>query len=314
MVLIFWGSVFRAVLLSYFSPFFLDSYYPMAHFSSPFTSSTTLAPLLAAVVVDVLINVVGWAASSMLQTEQLYDLLGVTAHLLSAGLALHLSSNRSPRNIVAAGLVMIWATRLGIFLFSRVVRAGKDRRFEKYIGSPAKFSVLWIGQSLWVLFNLLPLLTALCSSVVVPLGLWDGLAVGAWILGIGLEPVADEQKRVFRDSPSNANRFIDSGVWSLSRHTNYVGKIVLQVALAAFCAPAVLAVSRAGNLPSSGAGWAGLAPLALLSPSFIDFLLTLVSGVPLLEADAQKRWGKDDRYKAYVARTPVLFFWPWPRR
>jgi steroid 5-alpha reductase family enzyme len=43
---------------------------------------------------------------------------------------------------------------------------------------------------------------------------------------------------------------------------------------------------------------------------FVYVLLTRVSGVPLLEARADAKWGEDPGYRAYKARTPVL----WPRR
>jgi steroid 5-alpha reductase family enzyme len=66
--------------------------------------------------------------------------------------------------------------------------------------------------------------------------------------------------------------------------------------------------------------WIGVALIALpalsgwsfatlVSPVFVYVLLTRISGVPLLEARAKKKWGDDPAYRAYKARTPVL----WPR-
>jgi steroid 5-alpha reductase family enzyme len=43
---------------------------------------------------------------------------------------------------------------------------------------------------------------------------------------------------------------------------------------------------------------------------FVYLLLTKVSGVPMLDAYAIKKWGQDDDYKAYRAATPVLFMRP----
>jgi len=45
--------------------------------------------------------------------------------------------------------------------------------------------------------------------------------------------------------------------------------------------------------------------VAAVSPVFIAFLLTRVSGVPILERQAQKRWGA--AYEAHCRTTPVLF-------
>ena len=45
---------------------------------------------------------------------------------------------------------------------------------------------------------------------------------------------------------------------------------------------------------------------ALVSPVFVYLLLTRISGLPMLERRAKKRWGDDEAYQAYVRSTPVL--------
>ena len=44
----------------------------------------------------------------------------------------------------------------------------------------------------------------------------------------------------------------------------------------------------------------------LISPIFVYVLLTKISGVPLLENRAIKKWGSDPEYMNYLERTPVL--------
>ncbi len=48
--------------------------------------------------------------------------------------------------------------------------------------------------------------------------------------------------------------------------------------------------------------------VTLVSPLFVWLLLTRVSGVPLLESAADRRWANDPEYEAYKASTPVLLF------
>ena len=48
----------------------------------------------------------------------------------------------------------------------------------------------------------------------------------------------------------------------------------------------------------------------LISPVFVTFLLTRVSGIPLLEQRADDRWGGQDDYEAYKKNTPVLIPMP----
>ena len=50
--------------------------------------------------------------------------------------------------------------------------------------------------------------------------------------------------------------------------------------------------------------------VTLISPLFVFVLLQYVSGVPLLERRAERRWGDEPAYRAYVSATPVLL----PRR
>ena len=45
---------------------------------------------------------------------------------------------------------------------------------------------------------------------------------------------------------------------------------------------------------------------AALSPLFVCCLLIKISGIPLLESAADKKWGEDASYKRYKATVPVL--------
>ena len=109
-------------------------------------------------------------------------------------------------------------------------------------------------------------------------------------MGFGVEVLADHQKTVFRRDPTNAEKFITTGLWARSRHPNYFGEILLWLGVALVALPAL-------------SGWQ---LVTMISPLFVTFLLIKVSGVRLLEDSAQQRWGEDPEYRDYVARTPVL--------
>jgi steroid 5-alpha reductase family enzyme len=109
-----------------------------------------------------------------------------------------------------------------------------------------------------------------------------------------IEIVADRQKSAFRNDPANKGRFINVGLWAWSRHPNYFGEIVLWSGMAIVAVPML-----------QGWQWA-----TLISPVFVAFLLIKVSGIPLLETKADKRWGGQDDYEAYKRNTPVLIMKP----
>jgi steroid 5-alpha reductase family enzyme len=233
--------------------------------------------------------------SFMARTEHYFDLTGALTYLALMLLALS-TGHGDARSMLIALLVSVWALRLGSFLFSRVKQDGSDGRFDKLKHSLPLFLMTWTVQGLWVFFTLAAALAAMTGGRSVPLGALAAVGGVLWLAGFAIEVVADAQKRAFRRDPAHAGRFIATGLWAWSRHPNYFGEILLWLGIALVAAETL-------------AGWRWL---TLLSPLFVYFLLSHVSGVPLLEARADKRWGDEPAYQAYKARTPVL--WPRPPR
>jgi steroid 5-alpha reductase family enzyme len=50
--------------------------------------------------------------------------------------------------------------------------------------------------------------------------------------------------------------------------------------------------------------------VTLISPIFVFVLMTYISGVRMLEARADRKWGADADYQKYKLRTPVLWMKP----
>ena len=108
------------------------------------------------------------------------------------------------------------------------------------------------------------------------------------------ETAADYQKAVFRSQIENKDRFITTGLWSISRHPNYFGEIALWFGL--FIAAA----------PYFSSQWAYF---ALLCPIATALQLCFLSGIPRLEKLGVKKWGADREYARYVHTTGVLIPW-----
>ena len=235
-----------------------------------------------------------WVPASIARTEAYYDLTGSLTYLSVVGFALWAGGGErpiEPRQWLIAGCVVVWAGRLGTFLFRRIRRDGKDGRFDELKTHPLRFIVPWTLQGLWVVLTASAVLITLTRAERGgPLGALDAVGFGIWALGFAIEVVADRQKAAFRARPASAGRWIDEGLWSRARHPNYFGEILLW---------AGLAVVGAGVF--TGGQWIGL-----ISPVFVAVLLLFVSGVPLLDARAKERWGDDPEYQAYRARTRVL--------
>jgi steroid 5-alpha reductase family enzyme len=238
------------------------------------------------------LNWLAFVPSLVARTERYYDLTGSLTYLLVVALALAFG-NRAARSLLLGLLVAAWALRLGSFLFTRILREGADRRFDALKTDPARFLLAWTLQGLWVFLTASAALAAMTTASPAPLDAPAALGAAVWAAGFAIEVIADRQKAAFRADPANRDRFITSGLWAWSRHPNYFGEILLWTGVALAALPAL-------------SGWS-LA--TLVSPPFVYVLLSRVSGIPLLEARSDAKWGPEPAYQAYKARTPVL----WPR-
>ncbi|MBK6793559.1 MAG: DUF1295 domain-containing protein [Anaerolineales bacterium] len=237
--------------------------------------------------------VIQWIAfipAYMNQTESFFDLTGGLTYIIVTVTAVALSSEVDTRSYLLLGIILVWAVRLGSFLFMRIRAAGEDRRFREIKPSFARFLLTWTIQGLWVSFSVAAGLAAITSTVRVGLDAFAVIGLIVWLIGFGIEVIADRQKSAFNATPANKGKFINTGLWSWSRHPNYFGEIVLWIGVAIIALPVL-----------RGWQWA-----TLISPIFIILLLTRISGVPLLEKRADEKWGGQPEYEAYKAGTSVL--------
>ena len=224
------------------------------------------------------------------QTEKYFDLTGSITFIAVTTIAVLASPVVDGRSLLLWVLVVAWAGRLGSFLFRRIMKAGKDARFDDLKPSFVRFLLTWTLQGLWVTVTLAAALAAITTTTRRSLGAFALLGLGLWVFGFTLEVVADLQKSRFRANPANDGRFITTGLWARSRHPNYFGEIVLWLGVAVIAIPVLR-------------GWQWV---TMLSPVFVTLLLVFVSGVPLLEHRADETWGGRPDYESYKERTPVL--------
>jgi len=226
------------------------------------------------------------------QTEKFFDLTGSITYLTTILATLYITDSGKISDYVIVSCVVIWAIRLGSFLFIRIHKAGEDRRFREIKTNFTRFFMTWTLQGMWVSMCLLCVLTALSSynGIILNNVFYIGLLI--FIFGFIIEVIADHQKTVFRKDVNNKDKFITTGLWSYSRHPNYLGEILLWFGVAIM----------------SFSSLQGLQYLTLISPIFVYILLVYISGIRILENQGDKKWGHLDSYKEYLKNTPRLFF------
>lgn len=238
----------------------------------------------------VLIQWLAFVPAWLARTEHFYDLTGSATFItVSVGTLFLVDAYELPRLLLAA-TVLVWALRLGSFLFLRIRRAGEDKRFRAIKQSAGRFFFVWTLQGTWVVVTSSAAVAALGQSAAPTLSPVFLLGIALWIAGFSIEVIADRQKSAFRSDPANKERFIKHGLWAWSRHPNYFGEILLWLGIAIAASPSLV-------------GWQWL---TLLSPALVAFLLLRVSGVPTLEKQAQVRWGDNPEFEAYMRDTPML--------
>ena len=247
-----------------------------------------------------LVYVIQWVAfipAYMFQTEKFFDLTGSITYSSVFIYCIYLATSGDLNwgSLVISILVILWAGRLGTFLFTRIAKDGEDKRFRTIKPDIAQFFMTWTLQGMWVSLCSLCAITGIASDtgIIVNNIFYIGLVM--FIGGFAIEIVADQQKTAFRAIPENRNKFITSGLWSKSRHPNYFGEIALWTGVAVM----------------SFSSLSGIEYLTLISPIFTYLLLVKISGVRMLEGRGQKTWGDDEEYIAYMRNTPMVMikFW-----
>ena len=255
---------------------------------------TGLEVIQQAVLIAFLIQWVLFIPAFYFQTEKFYDITGSVTYISIVtyiSVQSYYAINVNIGSILLASCIILWAIRLGSFLFTRIHKAGEDKRFKFIKPSPTRFFMTWTLQGMWVSICSMCALTAIASkNGVIQNGVfYIGMLV--FISGFVIEIIADWQKSSFRKNPENKDQFICHGLWYYSRHPNYFGEIILWLGIAIMSF-------------SSLSSWQYF---TLISPLFTYMLLVYVSGVRILEISGMEKWGHLDSYQAYVRTTSSLF-------
>lgn len=228
---------------------------------------TDAVPLFAACgSVGFLLHWLAFVPSYRLQTEHYFDLTGAVSFIAATSIGFLLNPAPDLRTQLLSLAIIVWALRLGSFLFLRVRKVGRDRRFDEIKTRFLRFAFTWTMGGLWVFLTAAAPLAAITSSHKQPLELWAYLGLALWLTGFTMEAIADRQKSAFREDPDNEGKFINRGLWAWSRHPNYFGEVAFWWGLAAFGVAAV-----------GPAWWIFMGPTAITA-MFLFISIPLIDG------------------------------------
>ncbi len=225
------------------------------------------------------------------QTDKVTDLAYGISFFIALWLVF-LSAPYSLTKLLIVIAVTLWGLRLAVYLFIRILKIGKDKRFDDKREKFWEFAKFWILQTVSVWTILLPYTWFIDQPAMDAKPLfYVGLVI--WAVGLTIEAAADQQKFHFKNQPENKGKWTDVGLWNYSRHPNYFGEIICWVGLFIAVFPYL----------------SGIRYLFIISPIYITSLLLFVSGIPLLEKRYEKKYGDNRKYQQYKDSTSILIPW-----
>ncbi|OQN97709.1 hypothetical protein B0A48_16029 [Cryoendolithus antarcticus] len=274
--------------------------------------------LAITLLVTVAYQLIGFAIAFTLKFDKLTDFMGGTNFVWLAIMTLAMGGSTNARQIVTSIFIMLWGARLSAFLLFRILKTGKDDRFDDKRDKFFPFLGFWVAQMLWVWVVSLPV-TILNSPAVLEATrpyqpkfghATDVIGVIIFAIAFLMEAIADIQKYRFKQGPGKQPGAVcDVGFFKWSRHPNYFGEIMVQVSIY------MIAVTPA----SYGFLSAYPGPYAALYASAVGWillttLLLFVSGLNLQERPgAKKRFEKGvgwPQYEKYLHDTSILIPMP----
>ena len=109
--------------------------------------------------------------------------------------------------------------------------------------------------------------------------------------GFTLQTAADQQLAAFKRNGANRGKLLDTGVWSLVRHPNYLGEALMWWGVCAFALAHPLGA------------------LTVFAPLYVTWFMGYASAAPYKERHMART--RPEAWAAYCRRTPR--FLPWVR-
>jgi steroid 5-alpha reductase family enzyme len=245
--------------------------------------------ILYYLLISLLIQFILFIPAYLFKTDKLTD-LSYSLSFIVLSLFAFFSNSYSIIKLMLLLMINFWGIRLGFYLFYRINKIGRDKRFDKIRIDFFKFSGFWLLQAMSVFIILLNSLILFSKNLsFISFNNLSIIGVIIWFIGLLIESVSDIQK--FKFKKNNKNTWTNTGLWKYSRHPNYFGEMLCWIGIFVF---SIFYLDFKYILLSS------------ISPILIIILLRFVTGIPTTEKRLDIKFKNNKSYKEYKQKTNLL--------
>ena len=228
-----------------------------------------------------------WIISMIIKDVSIIDTAFAPIIFIITILSIYLSPAASIFKYIIFIIIFIWTVRLTLLMLQRKLGHGEDSRYTKLRewkqpGLNFNIFALWqvfIKQGIVIWLVTLPIQFLLFTSTTLTLNIFNIFGLIVIAAGFFWECVADIQLNQFKRNNTSKKTFLQSGLWSLSRHPNYFGEIMFWWGIYTF------------SIVNS------LALISIVGPIVFSYLIINVTGVKTMDKRMSQNY---DGYSEYI--------------
>ena len=229
--------------------------------------------MIQVLIADVVATIVIFAFSVVFKNSSFYDAYWSVIPMIIVGYLISLQTDAELiRQLMLALVILLWGFRLTANW--AYTWSGLDHVDWRYVNLQKKAGLLWwplsftgvhLYPTILVFLGCIPMYHALVIGTQ-PINGFDYLALTVGLVSVWVEFQSDRELHRFRDVRHSRTEVLDTGLWSLCRHPNYLGEIRVWVSVLLFGYAAV-----------------GYADYWMLVGSAAMILLFTIVSIPMIE-------------------------------
>ncbi|OJF94644.1 DUF1295 domain-containing protein [Alkalibacterium sp. 20] len=239
--------------------------------------------------------------ATVIKNNSIVDIGWGMGFVVGSWLTLLVTEDPTILSYVIVGFITVWGLRLSLRLLKRNYGKPEDFRYAQWREEWGDNVVLIAFFRVFMVQGIINFIVGSASYTVIKYNefsfdaahqyfVYAGLLIA--LIGLLFEVVGDEQLR--QHISKKTGKLLQSGLWSVTRHPNYFGEILIWIGLYA----------SGITLFFTGSVNPIYYILLAISPILMSTVLIKIS-TPLLEKNMEKY----DEWEEYTQRVPMLFPW-----